>query len=133
MIIRRAWQCLVLALLLVGSPASAQPTFVNGLVIAGATLDDTRQPGANAGRLGFFSDIYYDPVREEWWAVSDRGPGGGVLDYSTRVNRFSLRVHPVTGRISGFHIKDTVKLTDPDGLLAAPPTRRRASRWPSTG
>jgi hypothetical protein len=47
------------------------------------TLDATRQPGANGGRLGFFSDIYYDPIRDEWWAISDRGPGGGVLDYAT--------------------------------------------------
>src|SRR5262245_16445829 len=119
---RRLAQCLVFALLLVGSRVSAEPQFVNGIVISGSTLDDTREPGANAGRLGFFSDIYYDPDRDEWWALSDRGPGGGVLDYSTRVNRFSVVVHPVTGRISDFRIKDTIKLTDPDGLLAAPTT-----------
>jgi hypothetical protein len=28
------------------------------------------------GRLGFFSDVYYDALRNEWWALSDRGPGG---------------------------------------------------------
>jgi hypothetical protein len=98
----------------------AEPTFVNGLVIPGDTLDATRQPGANAGRLGFFSDIYYDPIRDEWWAVSDRGPGGGVLDYATRVQRFDLTVHPVTGRISHFRVKETIKFTDPRGLLSAP-------------
>lgn len=120
MIMRRLGQCLALAILLVASPVAGEPTFVNGLLINGSMLDDTRQPGANAGRLGFFSDIYYDPARDEWWALSDRGPGGGVLDYSTRLNRFSLNVHPVTGRISGFRIKDTIKFSDPDGLLAAP-------------
>jgi hypothetical protein len=120
MIVRRLGHYLSLAILLVASPVLAEPTFVNGLVIGGGTLDDTRQSGANAGRLGFFSDIYYDPARDEWWALSDRGPGGGVLDYATRLNRFSLTVHPVTGRISGFRIKDTIHLTDPDGLLAAP-------------
>jgi len=46
--------------------AWAEPVFVNGLVFPGNTLDATRQPGANAGRLGFFSDIYYDPNRDEW-------------------------------------------------------------------
>jgi hypothetical protein len=117
---RRLGQCLALVFLLIASPVSAEPTFVNGVVIAGRSLDDTRQSGANAGRLGFFSDIYYDPVRDEWWALSDRGPGGGVLDYATRLNRFSLTVHPVTGRISGFRIKDTIQFSDPDGLLAAP-------------
>jgi hypothetical protein len=120
MILRRLGQCLALALLLVASSVSAEPTFVNGLVIRGGTLDDTREPGANAGRFGFFSDIYSDPVREEWWSLSDRGPGGGVLDYSTRLIRFTLDIHPVTGRISRFRIKDTIQLTDPDGLLTGP-------------
>jgi hypothetical protein len=98
----------------------ADPVFVNGLTIAGATLDATRQPGANAGRLGFFSDIYYDPTEDDWWALSDRGPGGGVLNYSTRVQRFKINVHPVTGAISHFRVKETIKFTDPRGLLSAP-------------
>jgi hypothetical protein len=109
MIVRRLGHCLALATLLVASSVSAKPTFVNGRVIGGGTLDDTREPGANAGRLG--SDIYYDPGREEWWALSDRGPGGGALDDATRLNRFDLDVHPVTGRISRFRIRETTKLT----------------------
>ena len=119
---RRFWPFLALAALVLSlaSAVGAEPTFVNGLLIPGNALDDTRQPGANAGRLGFFSDIYYDPNRDEWWAVSDRGPGGGVLDYATRVNRFTVDVHPVTGRIAKFRVKDTIKFTDPKGLLAAP-------------
>ena len=81
---------------------NAQATFVNGLIIPGDTLDDTDQPGANAGRARMFSDLYYDPNRDEWWALSDRGPGGGLLDYSTRVQRFRIQVHPITGRIHNF-------------------------------
>jgi hypothetical protein len=99
---------------------NAQATFVNGIIIPGDTLDATDQPGANAGRLGMFSDLYYDPVRDDWWALSDRGPGGGLLDYSTRVQRFRIQVHPHTGRIHNFKILDTVKLTDPNGLLLRP-------------
>ncbi len=98
----------------------AQPAFVNGLVIRGNTLDATQQPGANAGRFGFFSDIYYDPWRNEWWALSDRGPGGGLYDYATRVQRFTLNVNPLTGRISNFLVKETIQFTDPKGLLSAP-------------
>jgi len=64
---------------------SAQPAFVNGIVIPGSRMDATRQPGANGGRFGFFSDIYYDPSTDEWWALSDRGPGGGLISYGTRV------------------------------------------------
>ena len=119
---RRFCLSLTLAAIVVvqSSGVWAEPAFVNGLVIPGATLDATRQPGANAGRVGFFSDIYYDQNRDEWWAVSDRGPGGGVLDYATRVQRFTLDVHPVTGRIAHFRVKETVKFSDPRGLLAAP-------------
>lgn len=98
----------------------AEPIFVNGLVIPGHTLAATRQPGANGGRLGFFSDIYDDPIRDEWWAISDRGPGGGVLDYATRVQRFTIDVNRVTGRIANFRVRETIKFTDPKGLLSAP-------------
>ena len=45
------------------SHAWGDPTFVNGILIPGNTLDATREPGANAGRFGFFSDLYYDPLR----------------------------------------------------------------------
>jgi hypothetical protein len=112
--------------------ASAQPTFVNGLVIPGSTLDATRQPGANAGRFGHFSDLYYDPVRNEWWALSDRGPGGGLLDYATRLQRIDLQVHPVTGRISGFKVTETVRLRDANADLV-PPTADVAAPFALNG
>jgi len=99
------------------APVSAQPAFVNGIVIPGSRLDATRQPGANGGRFGFFSDIYYDPSTDEWWALSDRGPGGGLISYGTRVQRFSLDINPFTGAISHFRVVETVKFTDPKGLL----------------
>src|SRR5262245_40713761 len=129
--VRRTVQRTILAALLATSAQTvwAQPKFVNGLVISGDSLDATQQPGANGGRLGMFSDIYYDPAREEWWALSDRGPGGGLIDYATRLQRFTLRVDPVTGAISRFRIKETIIFRDPQGLLT-PPTatvgRRRA-------
>jgi hypothetical protein len=100
--------------------ASAQPVFVNGLRVPGNLLDATREPGANGGRFGHFSDLYYDPNRNEWWALSDRGPGGGLLDYGTRLQRIDLHVHPITGRISSFRVKETVKLRDRSGVLMAP-------------
>jgi len=99
------------------TPVSAQPAFVNGITIPGSRLDATRQPGANGGRFGFFSDIYYDPSTDEWWALSDRGPGGGLISYGTRVQRFSIDINPTTGAISHFRILETVKFTDPRGLL----------------
>ena len=43
-----------------------------------------------------------------------------MLDYATRVQRFTLDVHPVTGRIANFRVRETIKFTDPKGLLSAP-------------
>src|SRR5678816_450311 len=88
--------------------AHAAPVFVNGLVIDGATLDVGGGTAVNDGRFGFFSDIYYDPQRNEWWALADRGPGGGTLAYETRVHRFSIDVDPSTGAISNFQVLKTL-------------------------
>jgi len=98
------------------SGASASPTFVNGLALPGDLLDLSGGTTANTGRVGYFSDIYYDNQRNEWWALSDRGPGGGVLNYETRVQRFTLDVNRDTGAISNFQIAQTVKFTDGAGL-----------------
>ena len=88
--------------------AHAAPTFVNGLVIDATTLDASGGTAVNDGRLGFFSDLYYDPRRDEWWALSDRGPGGGTLPYETRVHRFKIDVDRSTGAISNFQVMKTV-------------------------
>ncbi|MEY4806956.1 MAG: hypothetical protein RLZZ206_1345 [Cyanobacteriota bacterium] len=44
----------------------------------------------------------------EWFGLSDRGPGGGTLDYNTRLQRFSLDVDKTTGAISNFQIQQTI-------------------------
>ncbi|MGH8537099.1 MAG: esterase-like activity of phytase family protein [Gammaproteobacteria bacterium] len=93
---------------------------MNGVVIPGDTLDATEQPGANQGRLGFFSDLYYDPEREEWWALSDRGPGGGVIDYATRVQRLEIKLNKTTGAIKKVDIEKTITFTDPLEILTSP-------------
>lgn len=87
--------------------AFAAPTFVNGLEIA-ANTGDTFGTSVNNGRLGFFSDIYYDKNRNEWWGLSDRGPGGGTISYDTRVQRFTLDVDHNTGAISNFQVQQTI-------------------------
>lgn len=97
---------------LLSTSALAAPTFVNGLVIDGSLLDLSGGTSVNNGRVGFFSDIYYDPNRNEWWGLSDRGPGGGTLDYDTRVQRFTLDVNTNTGAISNFQIAQTIKFSN---------------------
>jgi hypothetical protein len=95
--------------------AWATPSFVNGLMLDGAALDLSGGSNANIARLGYFSDIYFDPNRNEWWGLSDRGPGGGVIDYATRVQRFTLDIDAATGAISNFKVAQTVKFTTAAG------------------
>ncbi|NWF73573.1 MAG: esterase-like activity of phytase family protein [Nitrospirae bacterium] len=103
----------------------AAPEFVNGLALDGAMLDRSGGKDANTGRVGYFSDIYYDPQRGQWWGLSDRGPGGGALHYETRVQRFGLTIDKKTGAISKFKIRKTVIFSDEfgnpmDGIAPAP-------------
>jgi hypothetical protein len=93
------------------TPAQAAITFVNGMALSGAALDLSGGSSVNDGRLGYFSDIYYDRNRNEWWGLSDRGPGGGSLSYDTRVQRFTLDVNAATGAISNFQIAETIKFS----------------------
>jgi hypothetical protein len=105
----------------------AAPEFVNGLALDGAMLDRSGGKDANTGRVGYFSDIYFDPQRGQWWGLSDRGPGGGALHYETRVQRFRLKIDKKTGEISGFKILKTVIFKDElgnpmDGIAPNPPS-----------
>ena len=93
----------------------AAPEFVNGLALDGALLDRSGGTDANNGRIGYFSDLYYDAQRKQWYGLSDRGPGGGSLDYQTRVQRFRLKVDKKTGAISGFTIRETIIFKDEFG------------------
>jgi hypothetical protein len=110
-------RCIAAALAVAALPAaptSAQTItgaqFVNGLTLPG-DAPDLSTGSAFDRRLGYFSDLYFDPTRHEWWALSDRGPGGGTLPYETRVQRFSLTVNPLTGQVSDFQVLQTVKFS----------------------
>ncbi len=99
--------CLAAGAIACATVAQAAPAFVNGLLLEGSAIDASGGTAVNDGRLGYFSDIYYDPNRKEWWALSDRGPGGGTLRYETRLHRFKLDVDPHTGAISNFQLLKT--------------------------
>jgi len=105
---RLSLACALAAAWLIATPAQAAPAFVNGLTIDADKLDASGGTLVNDGRLGFFSDIYYDARRNEWWALSDRGPGGGTLHYDTRIHQFKIDVIPATGEISNFQILKTL-------------------------
>ena len=63
-------------------PVAAQTvsgvSFINGITIAGGTLDTSTGSDFDR-RVGFFSDAHHDRNRNEWWSLSDRGPGGDTL------------------------------------------------------
>jgi hypothetical protein len=103
---KNALSAVSLALLAASSAQAVD--FVNGMTLSGGLLDLSGGSSANNGRVGYFSDIYYDPNRNEWWGLSDRGPGGGTLAYDTRVQRFTLDIDAATGAISNFQIQQTL-------------------------
>jgi hypothetical protein len=94
-------------LLAAGSAATATPSFVNGLALDGGLLDLSAGNDFDR-RVGYFSDIYYDPNAKAWWGISDRGPGGGTLPYNTRAQRFTLDIDQTSGAISNFKVVETV-------------------------
>ena len=96
-------------------PALASPLFVNSLAIPGNSVDLISGSGANVNRLGMFSDLYYNRPTGLFYGLSDRGPGGGLLTYATRVQEFRLGVSSDTAEISGFTPTRTILFQMPDG------------------
>ena len=89
-------------LLLAVTAVASEPTLVNVVSIPGDSIDARKlkpgeASGANVNRLGFFSDLFYDRKTGYWYALSDRGPGGGLLEYATRVQRMRIPVNRHTG------------------------------------
>lgn len=90
-------------------------SFNNSITITGESTDLFPFDGntANVNRLGgFFSDLYYDRSNNVYYGLVDRGPGGGVISYDTRVQKFTLDVNPNTGAISNFKLLSTITFTN---------------------
>ena len=107
---------LVSALGVAGSaPSALSISLTNSLTIDGNSTDLYPFAGnsANVNRLGgFFSDLYYDRYNNVYYGLPDRGTGGGLISYETRVQKFSLDVDSTTGAISNFNLLDTILLTN---------------------
>ncbi|BAZ33978.1 5'-nucleotidase/2',3'-cyclic phosphodiesterase (plasmid) [Cylindrospermum sp. NIES-4074] len=95
----------------------ANATIVTTVTIAGNATDQfPLNGGANANRLGGFgSDFFYDYRQNVYYALVDRGAGGGVYDYQTRVEKFSLNIDPSTGAINSYQLLNTIAFTIPAG------------------
>ena len=96
------------------APAVAAHWSLTDLVETPATQRDAVRlpPGtpdqANLNRFGFYSDLTYNARDGYWYALSDRGPGGGVIDYATRVQRLRIPYDRRSGRIGQPIVDKTV-------------------------
>jgi hypothetical protein len=97
----------------IASPASAL-TFINQISISGSATDLSNiGSGPNANRLGGFgSDLVYDAASNQYYGLTDRGPGGGLIDYAPRIQTFKLGLDYTTGAISNFSLKATTIVRD---------------------
>ncbi len=107
-----------LTLTLSAQAGAAEWTLADVLPISARSVDriQPRHPAANVNRLGFFSDLSYDASSRTWYALSDRGPGGGVIGYATRVQQMIIPINPVSGDLIGKPIVlRTILFTDRQG------------------
>ncbi len=104
---------------LLTTPASAI-TFINEISVSGAATDLSNiGSGPNANRLGGFgSDLVYDRASNQFFGLTDRGPGGGLIDYAPRIQRFTLDVNAQSGAIGGFALQSTTILRDAGGTYS---------------
>ena len=100
-----------LTLTIAATPAQAV-TFVNSISISGSATDLSNiGTGPNLNRLGGFgSDLVFDQQSNQFFGVSDRGPGGGLIDFAPRIQSFRLGIDRVTGAISNFQLTGTTVL-----------------------
>jgi hypothetical protein len=106
---------LAAAACITATPSSAA-TFVNALAVSnGSDLSVGLGSGVNGNRFGGFGS---DLVRRgsEYFGMTDRGPGGGLLSYAPRIQVFSLATNASTGAISNFNLTRTIVFRQADGV-----------------
>ena len=92
---------------------------VSGNAVDKTPVPQGQAPSANVNRLGgFFSDLFYDRFTDTYYGVVDRGPGGGLLPYDQRVQKFKLDIDPVTGAATNLRLLDTIHFSIPRGATA---------------
>ncbi len=111
---RSTWLGALSALLLV--PSANAVELVNTIEIPGEAVDLVPGIGANVNRLGMGSDLAYDRRSHTLYTLADRGPGGGVISYETRVHKAKVNFDGKTGKISNFRLQQTIKFKTADGF-----------------
>lgn len=102
-----------LSILFAAAPANAV-SWVSTLALPNGTDKSDFGPEFAGNRLGGFgSDLVYDAGSNLFYSITDRGPGGGVIDYAPRLQIFSLDIDGA-GAASNFALVDTVVFRNKD-------------------
>lgn len=104
------------AAIIAAAPATAAISFAGALEVSGAATDLSGLSGVNGNRLSFGSDLDYDFGTGLFYGISDRGPGGGTIDWAPRVEAFSLNVGG-SGAISNFQLQQTTVFKQKNGQV----------------
>ncbi len=107
------WLGILSAVSFVASAHGAE--LVNTIVVSGGANDLVPGSGANVNRLGMGSDLAYDRRSHTLYTLADRGPGGGVISYETRLHKSKVNFDRRTGEISHFRLQETIKFKTTDG------------------
>ena len=89
------------------APATAAVTLAGVLTVPGNAIDLAGGSTANDNRLSFGSDMTYHAGTDTFYGISDRGPGGGTIDFSPRIEAFKVDIDKQTGAIANFDLKAT--------------------------
>ncbi len=101
--------------LLLAGAADAAVTLGGYLTIAGDATDLSGiSPAFGGNRQSIGSDLFYDRASNSYWGNTDRGPGGGVIDFAPRVHQFGLDV-AANGGVSNYVLLKTVVFKRADG------------------
>lgn len=100
--------------LLAAGPARAAVTYAGHLTVAGDATDLAPGTTANEVRLSFGSDLTYDARNGTFYGVSDRGPGGGLVDWAPRIEAFTADFN-ASGAVSNFNLTQTTVFKQANG------------------
>ena len=99
-------------------PAQAAPTYVGKVEVPGNTVDlATIGSTPNDNRLSFGSDMFYSQREQAFYGISDRGPGGGTINFAPRIEKFTVAVNGTSGAIGNFNVTATKVFRQADGSV----------------
>jgi hypothetical protein len=105
----------LLAASLLAGPVHADIVYLDHSETAGGATDLSGiDPAFGGNRLSFGSDLWYSRDSRTYWGITDRGPGGGLIDFQPRVHNFAVDLSGM-GQINSLTLLRTVTFKAKDG------------------